>query len=126
MWDQLEATSRTLETSEEPLVRRAFDQTQNRLQRLLKMHRACLETQRTLDIAQAGLLLERKDYGDKVNRIQNLCNELVREEKDGGVVQDDDIEEERNDTAAGEAIQRAFQKLRNHRFFPEEGSSSSR
>mmetsp|Transcript_24368 Transcript_24368/g.47718 ORF Transcript_24368/g.47718 Transcript_24368/m.47718 type:complete len:147 (-) Transcript_24368:103-543(-) len=126
MWDQLEATSRTLETSEEPHVRRAFNRTQDRLQRLLKMHRACLETRRTLDIAQAGLLLERKEFGDKVERIQVLCDEIVRDDKDG-VVQDDDIEEERNDAAVGEAIQKIFQKLDEHKFFPEgEASFSSR
>jgi len=61
-----------------------------------------------------------------VERIQVLCDEIVRDDKDG-VVQDDDIEEERNDAAVGEAIQKIFQKLDEHKFFPEgEASFSSR
>mmetsp|Transcript_44457 Transcript_44457/g.71468 ORF Transcript_44457/g.71468 Transcript_44457/m.71468 type:complete len:135 (+) Transcript_44457:251-655(+) len=79
--DQLAATEATLASSEDPNVATVFGETHQRLKKLLQMHRSSLETQRILDVAQAGLLLERKSFSDKIEAIRKLCQEILQNSK---------------------------------------------
>ncbi len=86
MWMQLGATAKTLQSHDDAAAARVFASTSERLARVLQMHNACLESQRVLDAAQAGLLIERKAFSNKLEAIAKVCRDA---ESAGGISSDD-------------------------------------